>query len=295
MGDRDALIRHLESGATTTCRAWQVTRRDGIILGFTDHDRDLVFDGVTFRANSGLTARMLQHNTGLAADNSEVVGALSNDAITEDDLKAGRFDDADVVIWLVNWNSIEERTVRFRGTFGEVQIAHGEFQIELRGLTDPLNRPKGDVYQPSCPAVLGDRRCKVDLKDPAFSVETIIKGRGAAGQYFIPEQSGFAEQWFDWGMIEVTSGTAKGLRTTVRLDRTKNGQRLIEVLTDFDIPPEVGDGVTIFAGCDKTVRTCREKFANFLNFRGFPHIPGNDWMASTPSSGKLNDGGSRYK
>ena len=61
----DALYAHLASGTTTVCRAWTVQRRDGTVMGFTDHDRPLVVDGVTCRADSGLTARALQQTTGL--------------------------------------------------------------------------------------------------------------------------------------------------------------------------------------------------------------------------------------
>lgn len=295
MGGREQLLQHLESGATTTCRAWQVTRRDGLVLGFTDHDRDLSFEGVTFRADSGLTAGMLQHSSGMSVDNTEVIGALSNDAITEIDLRSGRFDGAEVTIWLLNWRNPEERVVRFRGTFGEIQIAQGEFRVDLRGLTEPLNQARGLVYQPACSAILGDSRCKVDLNNPAFLLETTIKGIGRAGQYILNEQPDFAEHWFEWGKVTVTTGAALGLQSSIRSDKTTAQGRSIELMTDFNIVPEIGDTLALFAGCDKTGPTCRAKFSNFLNFRGFPHIPGNDWMASTPASNQRNDGGSRFK
>ena len=99
------LYDHLAGGQTTVCRAWLVTRRDGTTLGFTDHDRDLVFDGRIFRAESGLTARAVQQTTGLAVDNTEALGALSHAAVTEEDLLAGRYDAAEVRAWLVNWPS----------------------------------------------------------------------------------------------------------------------------------------------------------------------------------------------
>src|SRR4051812_31581755 len=51
-----ALQAKLDSGVTTLARCWKVTRRDGVVLGFTDHDRDLVLDGVTFRAGTGFAA-----------------------------------------------------------------------------------------------------------------------------------------------------------------------------------------------------------------------------------------------
>ena len=83
---------HLETGATTLARAWAISRSDGVVLGFTDHDRDLEFDGIRFRANSGLTARALQQSSGLAVDNTEALGALSDAALREADLMAGRYD-----------------------------------------------------------------------------------------------------------------------------------------------------------------------------------------------------------
>lgn len=68
---------------TTVARAWSVRRADGLTLGFTDHDQRLVFGGVTFRPDRGLTARALVQGTGLSVDNSEAVGALNDDAITD--------------------------------------------------------------------------------------------------------------------------------------------------------------------------------------------------------------------
>jgi uncharacterized phage protein (TIGR02218 family) len=85
----EALYRHLEDGATTVCRAWMVRRTDGTLMGFTDHDRDLVVDGVPCRADTGMTARALQQTTGMSVDNSEAAGALSDAAIREEDILAG--------------------------------------------------------------------------------------------------------------------------------------------------------------------------------------------------------------
>ena len=45
-----ALAAHLATGATTMAYCWRVTRHDGVVLGFTEHDRDLVYAGTTFAA-----------------------------------------------------------------------------------------------------------------------------------------------------------------------------------------------------------------------------------------------------
>ena len=144
------LEHHLATGCTTVCRCWAVTRKDGVVLGFTDHDVDLAFEGILFRAGSGLSARALAQSTGLAVDNSEAVGALSDASVTETDLRAGRFDNAEVRLWLVNWANTAERLLQFRGTVGEVSQAGGQFRAELRGLTEALNRPQRRVFQRDC-------------------------------------------------------------------------------------------------------------------------------------------------
>ena len=295
MSGKDDLISHMQTGATTTCRAWSVTRKDGKRYGFTDHDCDLVFEGLVFKASSGMTAGALQQSSGLAVDNTEVVGALSDASISEVDIAAGRFDAAEVVAYLVNWSSVDQRSIRFRGNFGEIRRSEGKFTVELRGLTDRLNQFTGRVYQPDCAAILGDFECRVDLNLPQFHIETTIKEIGTAGEYFLASQPEYPDRWFERGRIVIMSGAAKGIEGLVKFDLEISGKRRIEIWGDFDLAPEQGAEVRLEAGCDKLAGTCRAKFSNFLNFRGFPDIPSADWVTSYPVSTQVNNGGSRVK
>jgi uncharacterized phage protein (TIGR02218 family) len=295
MSGRDALIAHLQTCATTTCRAWRVTRKDGRTFGFTDHDENLAFEGTLFKANSGLSAGMLQKTMGLAVDNTEVVGSLIDTEISEIDLVAGRFDGADVVNWLVNWRNVEERMIRFRGNFGEIHLEGGAFSVELRGLSEKLNHVRGRIYQPSCPAMLGDKECRVDLSKAPNAVVSSIKQVGRKGEYFLPAQQGITSPWFTYGLAEVLSGPATGLMGTIRSDQVVEGLLRIEIMPDFKVIPGPGDAVRLIAGCDKMPNTCRAKFGNFLNFRGFPDVPSSDWMASYPVATQMNNGGSRTR
>ena len=295
MSGKDELIAHMQTGATTTCRAWSVVRKDGTRYGFTDHDRDLVFAGQTFKASSGLTAGAMQQSRGLAVDNTEVVGALSDAAISEADIAAGRFDAAEVTTYLVNWANVEQRSIRFKGTFGEIQYSDGAFKIELRGLTEALNKASGRMYQPNCPAVLGDKECRFDVSQFAFRIESAIKLVGTQGEYFIPSSPSHAARWFERGHARVLNGNAAGMKGIVKFDTEVDGLRRIEIWTDFGARPDVGDDILIIAGCDKLAGTCRTKFDNFLNFRGFPNVPSADWITSYPVASQLNDGGSRSK
>lgn len=285
---RQAMLDHLASGSTTVCRAWTVLRRDGAVMGFTDHDRDLVVDGVICRADTGMTARAIHQTTGLSVDNTEAFGALSGAAISEADLLAGRFDGAEVRTYLVNWQAPQDFLEQFRGHLGEIARAGGSFKAELRGLSDKLNRPQGHAYTPRCSAVLGDQRCRFDLLQPGYVAEREVEAVEDGRTFRFAEFGGFDDRWFEGGRLDVLSGQAAGLVGVVKNDRTGGAGRQIELWQSIGAPVAAGDTLRIIAGCDKRPRTCRVKFANFLNFRGFPHIPGEDWLASYPVPGSPN-------
>jgi uncharacterized phage protein (TIGR02218 family) len=285
------MLAHLASGVTTLCRVWSVERRDGQVLGFTDHDRDLSFDGITFRADTGLTALALQQGTGLSVDNTEAMGALSDAAISEADIEAGLYDGAQVRCWLVNWAEIGQRALQFSGQIGEIRRDGGAFEAELLGLSDQLNRPMGRVYQAPCAAVLGDVACGKDLSEEGYQTQAELLS--STGNVLIFDALlGFEVQWFQRGTLEVLDGEGAGQIALIKQDWiTKNG-REITLWTDLGIPLAVGNTVRLTAGCDKRMETCRNKFNNLVNFQGFPDIPGNDWTVAFPAS-ETATGGSR--
>lgn len=287
-----ALEAHLETGVTTVCRAWAVTRRDGAVLGFTDHDRTLEFDGIAFRASTGLTARALEQSTGLAVDNAEAVGALSDAAIREDDIAAGLYDGAEIKSWLVDWSDVSARKMTFKGTIGEIERQGAAFRAELRGLAEALNQPRGAVYQRPCAAVLGDARCKVDTLAPGMSLEAAAIAVEGGTVLRLPASPALAAGWFERGRVTVLDGAAAGAIGIVKRDRDVAGQRVVELWEVLSAGFSPGDRVRIEPGCDKRLATCRDKFNNRLNFRGFPDIPGEDWLVSYPIRSGSNDGGS---
>ncbi len=290
-----ALYDHLEGGITTVCRCWRLRRGDGVEFGFTDHDRDLVFDGTRFHADSGMTARVLQQSTGLAVDNTEALGALSDAGISEADLAAGRYDGAEVVAWLVNWADPGQRAMQFRGSLGEVVRAGGAFRAELRGLAEALNRPQGRVVQAPCGAVLGDGACRFDLSQPGYFAERAVEAVEEGRVFGFTTLAGFDDRWFERGRFRVLSGAAAGLVGLVKNDRLGVEGRRVELWQVLGLPVSAGDMVRIEAGCDKRAETCRLKFGNFLNFRGFPHVPGDDWLTSYPSRAGQATGGSLFR
>lgn len=283
------------SGLTTTrARAWALTRGDGLVMGFTDHDRDLTFEGVIFRASTGMTARALVQATGLSVDNTEAAGALSDAGLTEADILAGRYDGAALTIWDVDWLAPDDRRVVFRGTLGEIARAGGAFRAELRGLSEPLSHGGGRVFGPVCPAVLGDGACRFNLGTPGFSVEAPVLARQEAGAIIdLPVLDEFEIGWFAQGRVIFLDGVAQGMIGFVRREESRDDARRLILWAAPGVAPSPGDRLHLEAGCDKRFETCRFKFANHENFRGFPHIPGEDWLMAVPKGDDRDDGGRR--
>lgn len=289
-----ALDSHLQSIATTLSWCWKITRRDATVLGFTDHDGTISFDGVDYRPDSGFTASALTANLGLAVDDVEVEGALSADVLTEADLGSGVYDGAAVEVWRVNWADPDQRELMRSGVMGEVERSGAAFRAEFRGLSHALQQPAGRVFQSGCDAELGDARCGVDLDDPAYKGAGQVIADLGDGWLSVTGISSFAEGWFSGGTVAMTGGAASGAVYRVRSHRRDGSGDVMGLWETPAVGLAAGDPFVVRTGCDKTFPTCRDRFANILNFRGFPHMPGNDFALGYPRTGDAaNDGGSR--
>ncbi len=276
----DGMQAHLAGGATTLCWCWRLSRSDGIVLGFTDHDRALTFDGTTFEASDGFQASELGHSVGLNVDDLDVSGAITSDRLEEGDLLAGVYDDAAIEIFRVNWQDVSQRVLMRKGSLGEVRRADGAFTAEIRGLAHYLQQPRGRLFQYACDAVLGDARCGVDLTHAQYrgvgTIATVTNSR----TFVIAGLPVYASGWFSRGLMVFGSGGNAGHSYEIRRHATSGAGPVVEL---WRVPArEVvgGESVTLTAGCDKVLASCRDKFANVVNFRGFPHMPGMDLVSS---------------
>jgi uncharacterized phage protein (TIGR02218 family) len=285
---------HLSSGATSLCWCWRIARGDGQVQGFTDHDEPLVFDGVTYEAASGFTASEVQSSLGLAVDNVTVMGALSSASLNEDDLAAGLYDDAAIEIWRVNWAAPDQRVLMRKGNLGQVSRGSSAFQAEVRGLAHRLNQSTGRAFGYSCDADLGDARCTVDLTAPAFNGAGLVTGATGPRRFTVSGLAAFADGWFAGGKLTFTGGANAGRAMDIKRHALSGGICTIELWQAMSADVAPGDAFTVTAGCDKQFATCKAKFANAANFRGFPYMPGNDAVLSYPARSQALDGGSRY-
>lgn len=282
-------LAHLERDVTTLCHCWILERRDGVVLGFTDHDRPLTIDAVPCQPQSGMTATEARDAIGLAGDATDIEGALSSEAVSEADIAAGRYDGATVTTLLVNWRDAAQHAVLRKATVGKITRGDGAFRVELNGPTAALERRIGRHFRRSCDAVLGDNRCGFDLTAAGFhGAGTVIARRG--GEIEVSGLDAFAAGWFEHGTLTWTGGALAGGSARIATHRKETGSVILTLAQGGDGVTD-GDAFTIVAGCDKRFETCRTKFANRFNFRGFPHMPGNDAAYAYVTDGIAFDGG----
>lgn len=307
----DAMQAHLAGGVTTLCRAWAITRRDGVQFGFTDHDCTLNFNGLQFKAQTGLSASQLEQATGLSVDNAEALGLLRDSAVREADIVAGRFDGAEVLCWLVNWADVQSRALLFRGQIGEIERSGGAFRAELRGLTDQLNDPFGRAFHAASDVAISSARARalggVDLDTAGYVCEHPVlavnglAGNGLAGtglsDLTFADLGGFEPGWFSRGRLTVLDGAAAGLQAPIKADELHEAggarHRRVTLWQPLGAAVAVGDLCRLEVGDDRRFETWRLKFNNAVNFQGFPDIPGEDWLMAHPAQSGTLDGGSR--
>ena len=270
-----ALKDHYASGATTLATLWLLTRTDNVVMGFTDFDKNITYNGVTYQASTGYTRTAIKDTVGLNVDNLEVDGILDSAAITEDDLHAGLYDYATIVVMRINWADTSMGVEILRsGKLGEVSTTDTTFKAELRGLTQQLSQNLLEVYQPACRASLFDVRCGVN---PAAYTVTGALTTGSTRHTIVDTSRTEANGTYNGGKLTMTSGLCIGLSMEVFSYTVGNISLVLALPRDVAI----GDTYSLTRGCDKVFSTCKDTFNNVLNFRGEPHLPGMDQILKT--------------
>jgi len=285
-----ALQAHLDDGTTTLSWCWRITRADGVTLGFTDHDQVLVFDGTDFEPESGFAASEVRSGSDLAVDAQDAEGVLTSDRITETDIIDGRWDNAGVELWRVNWADPGQRVLLRRGAVGQIRRGRMAFVAEVRSLAHVLGQTVGRTFQSSCDAALGDVRCGIDLESAAAKGTGVVTGPLRDRAFTAAGLSAFAADWFASGTVQWTSGANAGRQVEILVHDLAGG---VATLTLLEAPLRaiaMGDSFVARAGCDKRIVTCSAKFANTARFRGFPHIPGQDAVLRYASQDGAHDG-----
>jgi uncharacterized phage protein (TIGR02218 family) len=272
-----AYTSHLAGEVTELATCWRITRRDAVVLGFTDHPADLTIAGLLYQSALGYSATDVVTSGDLAVDNLNLQGFIDSPSITEVDLMAGVWDYAEVEIFEVITSDLTAGTRPLRrGRIGEVTLGRSVFEAELRGLAQAFTQQLCELTSPTCRAQLGDTRCGVAL-GPLTVTGTVTSVTNP--RVWTDSTRAEAAGYFTFGRVTWTSGANAGYSMEIKGHAT-GGVMTLQLPMPYTLA--VGDGYSLEPGCDKLKATCIAKFSNVLNFRGEPDLPGQDAILRGP-------------
>lgn len=265
----------LDAELSTLAFCWRIERRDGVAIGMTSHDRDLIVEGFRYRAAPGMRPASVKAGIGADASDVEVAGALSADAISEADLGAGRWDGAAVELRLTQWEAPGSPWMLLAaGTLGAVTRRDAEFEAELAGSAQTLRASVAPSTSPGCRAALGDRDCRVDMAARRRRVVvSAVEGEVASVAGLAPGDHAF-------GTIRWLDGANAGLVQAV----VDNDAGSVTLADPPAFPIEGACAALLVEGCDRSLATCAARFGNALNFRGEAFLPGTDLLTRYPGA-----------
>ena len=260
---------------TSLALCWRLERLDGAGIGLTSHDEALVSEGERYEPAPGMTPAAVTRSLGLEPHSAEVTGALSSEALDEDDLSVGRWDGARVWLTVVDWKAPEASAIQLMaGEIGSVSIDGESFSADLNGAAVTLQGPVCPATSAECRAEFGDKRCRVDLAGRT-TVAHVLNCDAASLTLDVS-----VDERFVLGRLRYLSGGNCGLSTII-LSASGN---IVQVRDLPRAAVESGCRIELREGCDKRFETCVSRFDNAANFRGEPHLPGNDLLTRYPGA-----------
>jgi uncharacterized phage protein (TIGR02218 family) len=152
---------------------WKMTRGDGQVFAFTTHDKSLTVSAVAYEPTNAFSESGIEQKADMSVDNLDMV-ALTSSTITEGDLLGGKFDNASLDVFVVDWSDTSLGTVSLlRGKIGEVETRGAQFRAEVRGMAQAIQQDIVKQTSITCRAKLGDAQCKVRASTSAWAASTV--------------------------------------------------------------------------------------------------------------------------
>lgn len=290
------LLAHLSGRETSLASCVKITPKSGPVIGLTDLDDDLVISGVTYKAIGGLSRSASDFEASLAPASFSFGGLFAPGVISEADILSRKLEGATIDLFRVNFLNLAQGTlVILKGTLGRITPSIGGYTAEVYGLSRKLEtRPVVEVYGSTCAADLADARCQAVISSFPGTITTVTSRKQFIAAGFAAGGSiGTDPTFFDRGKLTFTSGPLSG--TSVEVRTYTDGTKTFLLPIPLPASPGVGSTFSVNPGCDKKLSTCRDRFDNVVNFRGFPFIPAADKGAKVPPTlgGGLQGGGTK--
>ncbi len=256
---------------TNLALCWKITRKDGVVFAFTEATQDIAIHGMHYISSSGVRGTAIQENCNFSVDNFDIEGILDNDLIKSDEILQGLYDKALIEVYLVNvdYSKYAQQDIIFlkRGYIGNIKlIGDNKFIAEINGLLQIAEQHVTNRYSLNCRANFCDKRCGLDFNQFAYAGQIT---KAIDNKTFQDENSQKPNGYFDYGIVLFEHN---GLIIENNVKFYINNTFELTMPSKFQL--EIGINYYAIAGCDKSAKTCAEKFQNIVNFRGEPHIPG---------------------
>jgi uncharacterized phage protein (TIGR02218 family) len=245
--------------AQTLCTVFKVTRTDGYILRFTDHDRTLTLDGEEYNPTSVTKISAERRESDLKSSNQEASGIVDGTVIVIPDLLGDKYRGAKVEQSIIDWRRPwvwhykATKRIRMMSYDGSGWIA------TLEGITTQLKQPVGGrfggVHSQQCTYTLGDAvTCKADITDDLIYNETAITVQTSGTTPILIAVSGTpwtTNQWAGY-YFHMRNGEQRGQERRVlsntssvlTLDNALNAAPLASQVGWLGIGPRVSSVVT---------------------------------------------------
>ena len=288
---------HIAGKVTQLSSMWQIVRTDGVTYRFTDHARDITYGGNLYDATSGFSRSNIQSRTDMSPDNLDVAGILSNDAITDVDLRAGLFDFAEVRFFLVHWGDPDTFSdIKMRkGVLGEIKITgEDSYTAELRGLSQIFARRVLSVYSPECRVDLFSAECGLTaatFKEIGPVATVVDRQTFTVPQFYEHDLTPSASTSDDIQGIEVDASGGLSLSTEPAEDGTPLHPFIISTPQELE---DIADDVTAHYALDQDLDMSGPglfavipAFSGSLDGRGFKIIDINLDHSGTPQDAAI--------
>lgn len=275
------LATHLATDAHTRCAMLRLDLADGSILAFTDHDAALTFnlgDGdIDYLPDTGILPSDLALSTGFTADDMEVSGPIG-DVVTRTAVIGGRFDDAIVRYFQVNWSDLTQGAAKLvKGRVVLAEVEAGKFKFTVHSEISKFSQTVGRTITAYCENDYGDGHCGKTPVTAAATVTAVTDERA----FTVSFAGSHVDDFFNMGTVTFLTGELAGCRPVEIFDWSAGGA--IALWTPLPEPPQVGDTLTVKEGCGKTRQDCVDKDGDATPFRGFPDVPGTDQVLRYPN------------
>lgn len=265
------------------CNLYEVVRRDGVVLRFTDCSEPIAFGGRTYSPVGGGSASAEDRENQKESE-MELVGALSADVITADDIEAGKYRGAVLRRKVIPYDYplLTFATMTYR--LQDPQVSGASWKVSAKGLSTRLQTKVGRIVTSECDYVLGDpHTCRADLTAMQIddvAVVAVSDDRTTFDMDSTDVSASFADGYFQEGLITWRTGNNANGKSVIGSYTTANRRVVLYLPTRSAI--QVGDTLYLQPGCDGTAATCKAKFANLDNFGGDPFTPGTKQVMKAP-------------